>query len=63
MNVVAANGEADAHLALAPAQSGSASREAMLDGVALFDFCLKRQVLVTRRLLETISEQSSANAT
>ena len=57
MNVVAANGEADAHLALAPAQSGSASREAMLDGVALFDFCLKRQVLATRRLLETISGQ------
>ena len=57
MNVVAANGEADAHLALAPAQTGSASREAMLDRVALFDFCLKRQVLATRRLLQTISGQ------
>ena len=57
MNVVAANGEADAHLALAPAKPGSASREAMLDGVALFDFCLKRQVLATQRLLQTISGQ------
>ena len=59
MNVVAANGEADAHLALAPAQSGSASREAMLDGIALFDFCLKRQVLSTQRLLDTISGTST----
>ena len=50
MNIVANHGEADAHLALAPAKLGSASCEAMLDGVALFDFWLKRQALAMHRL-------------
>ena len=50
MNVVAVHGEADAHLALAPAEPGSASCEAMRDGVALYDFWLKQQVLAMQRM-------------
>jgi GNAT superfamily N-acetyltransferase len=60
MNIVADHGEVDAHLVLAPAKLGSASCEAMLDGVALFDFWLKRQALAAQRFRRAISETTHA---
>jgi len=51
MRIAAASGEADAHLELAPASAASFAKAQIADRVGLFDYALKSQFDVTRRLL------------
>jgi GNAT superfamily N-acetyltransferase len=50
MRIVAASGEADAHLELPPGDPASITREMMLEQVALLDYTLRSQVLSARRI-------------
>jgi GNAT superfamily N-acetyltransferase len=52
MRIVAAAGEADAHLELAPGDPASIARELMQEQIALFDYNLRSQVLSARRIRE-----------
>ena len=45
MQIVAASGDADAHLALPPASAGSITREFVDDRFALYDYAMKSQVM------------------
>jgi len=51
MRIAAASGEADAHLELAPASAASFAKALLAERVGLFDYALKSQFDVTRRLL------------
>ncbi len=44
MHIVAASGDADAHLSLLPASPASISGELLTDGVALYDYALKTHI-------------------
>jgi hypothetical protein len=50
MRIVAASGEADAHLELPPGDPASITREMMQEQIALFDYALRSQVLSARRI-------------
>jgi GNAT superfamily N-acetyltransferase len=50
MRIVAASGEADAHLQLLPGDSASITRELLQEQIALFDYALRSQVLSARRI-------------
>ena len=50
MNVVVSSGEADAHVALPPADSRSMQSEYLADHVALYDYALKSHVEALRRV-------------
>jgi GNAT superfamily N-acetyltransferase len=50
MRIVAASGEADAHLELPPGDHASITRELMQEQIALFDYALRSQVLSARRI-------------
>jgi GNAT superfamily N-acetyltransferase len=50
MRIVAASGEADAHLELPPSDPASITREMMQEQIALFDYALRSQVLSARRI-------------
>jgi GNAT superfamily N-acetyltransferase len=51
MRIAAASGEADAHLALAPASPASFAQALLAERVGLFDYALKAQFDAARRLL------------
>lgn len=51
MRIAAASGEADAHLALAPASAASFAKALLAERVGLFDYALKSQFDAARRLL------------
>jgi GNAT superfamily N-acetyltransferase len=51
MRIAAASGEADAHLALAPASAASFAQALLAERVGLFDYALKSQVDAARRML------------
>ena len=51
MRIAAASGEADAHLALAPASPASFAQALLAERVGLFDYALKSQFDATRRML------------
>jgi GNAT superfamily N-acetyltransferase len=50
MRIVAASGEADAHLELPPSDPASITREMMQEQIAVFDYALRAQVLSARRI-------------
>jgi GNAT superfamily N-acetyltransferase len=52
MRIVAAGGEADAHLELPPSDPASIARELMQEQIALFDYNLRSRVLSQRRIFE-----------
>jgi GNAT superfamily N-acetyltransferase len=62
MDIVAASGEADAKLQLAPADAASYMSEVFDQRVALVDFALKRQLLGARRLADTFAPMVPALA-
>ena len=51
MRIVAASGEADAHLTLQPANPASLAQALLAERVGLFDYALKSQFDAARRLL------------
>jgi len=51
MRIAAASGEADAHLALAPASPASIAQAMLAERVGLFDYALKSQFDTARRML------------
>jgi len=51
MHIAAARGEADAHLALPPANLSSIAGALIAERAGLFDYALKSQLVNTRRLL------------
>ena len=53
MTIAAASGEADAHLALAPASPASIAQAMFAERVGLFDYALKSQLEMARRLLRS----------
>jgi GNAT superfamily N-acetyltransferase len=53
MQIAAASGEADAHLALAPASPSSIAQAMLAERVGLFDYALKSQLDIARRLLQS----------
>jgi GNAT superfamily N-acetyltransferase len=54
MRIVAAGGEADAHLELAPGDPASIARELMQEQIALFDYNLRSRVLSQRRIFDAV---------
>jgi RimJ/RimL family protein N-acetyltransferase len=60
MEISYAAGEADAYVALAPADAASVMREAMQEQIALFDFAFKQQLLNSRTLLGKTSAAEEA---
>jgi GNAT superfamily N-acetyltransferase len=60
MHIVAAGGEADAHLELPPGDPASIARELMQEQIALFDYALRSQVLSARRIREAAFEKPKA---
>ncbi len=50
MDVVVESGDADAHVALSPANALSVTSEMLADRVALFDYALKSNVETWRRV-------------
>lgn len=51
MSIAAASGEADAHLALSPADPASFAQALLAERVGLFDYALKSQFDAARRML------------
>jgi GNAT superfamily N-acetyltransferase len=60
MRIVAAGGEADAHLELPPGDPASIARELMQEQIALFDYTLRSQVLSARRIHQAAFAQPKA---
>jgi GNAT superfamily N-acetyltransferase len=60
MRIVAASGEADAHLELPPGDPASIACELMQEQIALFDYTLRSQVLSARRIREAAFAQPKA---
>jgi GNAT superfamily N-acetyltransferase len=54
MRIVAASGEADAHLELAPASPSSIAGALLAERAGLFDYALKSQMVNARRLLDAL---------
>lgn len=55
MRIVAASGEADAHLELAPASPSSITGALLAERAGLFDYALKSQMVNARRLLDALA--------
>ena len=53
MEIQQSHGEADAYLALQPGDIASAIEEGVQRQIALFDFAVKRQLLIARKALKT----------
>ncbi|MBS0319767.1 MAG: N-acetyltransferase [Proteobacteria bacterium] len=62
MDIVLELGEADAYLALPPANPLSVSREAMHDRLALFDFALKANVATMARVRRALAGDEGGSA-
>jgi hypothetical protein len=62
MSVVAASGEADAWLALPPADASSHFGEVFAQRAALLDAALKAQLVNTRRLAEALTRGTGSPA-
>ena len=60
MEIVAASGEADAWLKLAPADAASHFGAVFAQRVALWDFALKSQSALSRRLAEALAPSSAS---
>jgi GNAT superfamily N-acetyltransferase len=54
MRIVAASGEADAHLELAPASPSSIAGALLAERAGLFDYALKSQMVNARRLFDAL---------
>jgi GNAT superfamily N-acetyltransferase len=62
MQIVAASGEADAHLELPPGDPTSIAREMMQEQIALFDYTLRSKVLSQRRIFDAVlGKQETGN--
>ncbi len=55
MRIVAASGEADAHLELSPASPSSITGALLAERAGLFDYALKSQTVNARRLLDAFA--------
>ena len=55
MKIQQTHGEADAYLALEPGTLATAIEEGMQRQIALFDFAVKRQMLLARRAFKTVA--------
>jgi GNAT superfamily N-acetyltransferase len=60
MTIVAASGDADAHLTLSPANPASITGEYLTDRLALYDYALKAHVAAWRRVNAVLEGVSSA---
>lgn len=56
MHIVAAAGDVDAHLSLAPASPLSITGEYLVDRLALYDYALKSHVSTLRRINTALEE-------
>jgi GNAT superfamily N-acetyltransferase len=61
MRIVAASGEADAHLELPPSDPSSIAGEMMQEQVALFDYALRAQVLSAQRIGAALRGEPAAD--
>jgi GNAT superfamily N-acetyltransferase len=57
MRIVAASGEADAHLELPPSDAASITREMMQEQIAVFDYALRSRVLSQQRIFDTLMQK------
>ncbi|MEO8938866.1 MAG: hypothetical protein ABI277_04235 [Burkholderiaceae bacterium] len=55
MAIEQTHGEADAYLALAPGTIATAIEEGFQRQIALFDFAVKRRLLLARKAFRTVS--------
>jgi hypothetical protein len=60
MKIVAEQGEADAHLELAPADASSHFGAVFAQRIALFDYAVKTQLVNARRIADAFTQETAS---